>query len=194
MIAATKWGMGLHFEDLNLVDYVYATKLFVFAQIFAVISIAIAKTSFCVTLLRLANSKWQTFLIWSIIITVNLFIWLAAIFVLVSCNPVAKTWDPSIPGTCWDFLQFHSFGIFIGVYSAFTDFLLALFPWVLVWHLRMRRLEKAGICIAMSMGVLYVRLPPLQSNTADLVLQIRCHGHSQDVSHDTEPSLDRFLL
>ena len=153
--------MGQHFENLNLVDFVYATKLSVFAQFFAVISIAIAKTSFCVTLLRLASSKWQTILIWAITITVNLFIWLGAIFVLVSCSPVAKLWDPSIPGTCWDFVPFHSFGIFIGVYSAFTDFLLALFPWVLVWHLRMRRLEKAGICIAMSMGVLCVPLPPL---------------------------------
>lgn len=44
------------------------------------------------------------------------------------------------------------------VWSALTDFVLAAFPWFLVWNLQMRRVERIGVCICMSMGVLYVSL------------------------------------
>ena len=37
-----------------------------------------------------------------------------------------------------------------------TDFVLAVFPWVLIWNLQMRFVEKLGVCICMSMGLLYV--------------------------------------
>ena len=40
------------------------------------------------------------------------------------------------------------------VYSAAMDFTLALLPWKLIWSLQMRKVEKLGIAIAMSMGIL----------------------------------------
>jgi len=36
------------------------------------------------------------------------------------------------------------------------DFVLALLPWTVVWGLTMRKTEKIGVAVAMSMGVLYV--------------------------------------
>lgn len=34
------------------------------------------------------------------------------------------------------------------------DFLLALLPWKLIWTLRMKKAEKVGLAIALSMGIL----------------------------------------
>ncbi len=41
-------------------------------------------------------------------------------------------------------------------YSGIMDFVLALLPWKVIWKLQMKRKEKVGIALAMSMGVLYV--------------------------------------
>ena len=35
------------------------------------------------------------------------------------------------------------------------DLTLAMLPWKVIWKLQMRRAEKIGIAVAMSMGVLY---------------------------------------
>lgn len=41
-------------------------------------------------------------LIWFIIVTVNIGLTIAAIFMWVQCNPPRKVWETNIPGTCWD--------------------------------------------------------------------------------------------
>ena len=38
-------------------------------------------------------------------------------------------------------------------YSALMDFVLAFLPWKLVWSLQMRKKEKFGVAVAMSLGV-----------------------------------------
>lgn len=44
-------------------------------------------------------------------------------------------------------------------YSAAMDFVLALLPWQIIWNLQMKRKEKFGVAVAMSMGILYVSAP-----------------------------------
>ena len=39
-------------------------------------------------------------------------------------------------------------------YSGLMDFVLALLPWSILWHLQMKRREKIGVGIAMSLGIL----------------------------------------
>ncbi|KAM3421885.1 hypothetical protein BST61_g2262 [Cercospora zeina] len=38
-------------------------------------------------------------------------------------------------------------------YNVIMDFIFALFPWVITWNLDMRRREKVGLCITMSLGM-----------------------------------------
>ena len=80
------------------------------------------------------------------------------------------------------------------VYSAVVDFVLAFLPWPLIWGLRMRRREKIGVAVAMSMGVLYVACASDASNPGrvDELTQIfqcrdRCHrkGPSAAPSHES---------
>jgi hypothetical protein len=39
-------------------------------------------------------------------------------------------------------------------YSGIMDLVLALLPWTVIWKLQMKRKEKIGVALAMSMGVL----------------------------------------
>ncbi len=41
-------------------------------------------------------------------------------------------------------------------WSALVDFVLAIFPWLLIWGVQMKTAEKVGLIIAMSLGILYV--------------------------------------
>ena len=43
-------------------------------------------------------------------------------------------------------------GVALG-YSALMDFVLAFLPWRIVWSLQMKKKEKFGVAVAMSLGV-----------------------------------------
>ncbi|KAK3381787.1 hypothetical protein B0H63DRAFT_561409 [Podospora didyma] len=154
IVSATKYGIGRHYNVLSHEDTVRAHLLLGTADFFAITSIAISKSSFAVTLLRLAIHTWHRAFIWTIIVTVNLALWTTAIFIFTSCSPIERIWDPLVPGTCWNARMLLDYNIFSGAWSAAMDFVLALFPWLLIMRLNMRRVEKIGVCVAMSLGVL----------------------------------------
>ncbi|KAK4158623.1 hypothetical protein QBC43DRAFT_19368 [Cladorrhinum sp. PSN259] len=118
----------------------------------SIMAALLSKTSFAVTLLRL-SSGLMTHIIWFLIVTMNVFLGLSAIFIWAQCTPSAKTWRPELQGRCWDPSINAKYGLFSGVYSAFVDFALSFLPSYLIWNLRMEIKEKIGVVLAMSMGV-----------------------------------------
>ncbi|KAK3988972.1 hypothetical protein QBC44DRAFT_397239 [Cladorrhinum sp. PSN332] len=110
-----------------------------------------SKTSFAITLLRIAKG-WVKWLVWFIIITMNVALGLNAMISWVACQPIQKSWDPTLPGTCIP-SAITALGYLSGSYSAACDFTLALLPWAVIWNLHMRTKEKLGVCLAMSMGI-----------------------------------------
>ncbi|KAK3693205.1 hypothetical protein B0T22DRAFT_361933, partial [Podospora appendiculata] len=152
---STRYGMGTHiWEIVDFAALAVANKYLFVGEFFGIIGIAFAKTSFCLTLLRLAVKPWHRILIWSCAVTINLFMWPCAITFFVGCVPLAKKFDDSVPGTCVDTVPIVHFAVFAGVWSAMTDFILAIFPWFLVWNLQMKLVERCGVCICMSIGIL----------------------------------------
>ncbi|KAK4150047.1 hypothetical protein C8A00DRAFT_18365 [Chaetomidium leptoderma] len=150
---------------------------------FTVVAIAWTKTAFAMTLLRLTDrSEWMKRLLWVVIITMNIAMGISALFFWIQCRPLARSWTPSIPGSCWDSKINERYNIFSSAYSAGVDFLLAALPWKLLYNLQITRKEKLGTAIAMSMGVVAgvtgiiktTKLPKLASpdiyDAADLVI------------------------
>lgn len=60
-----------------------------------------SKTSFALTLLRLVEGRLK-WLIWFIIITMNIAMGLSALFNWIQCTPVESTWNVGMERTCWD--------------------------------------------------------------------------------------------
>ncbi|KAK3323009.1 hypothetical protein B0H66DRAFT_555653 [Apodospora peruviana] len=145
-------GLGRHvyavdpenFSTLGLVGNLTGT--------FSILAATWSKTSFALTLLRLMQGKMKV-LLWAIIATVNMFMGLNALFMWIRCSPPLKTWNPYVPGTCWGPHVYTNYGMFAAGYSAAMDFVLALLPWKIIWKLQMKRKEKVGVAMAMSMGI-----------------------------------------
>lgn len=55
---------------------------------------------------------------------------------------------------CWPTSIFENIALTAGAYSGCMDFILALLPWAVIWKLQMKKREKFGIAVAMSLGVL----------------------------------------
>lgn len=122
---------------------------------FTMLAMMWSKTSFAVVLLRLTHGKLKG-MVWFTIASVNILMGIEVILIWVKCTPVASSWDRTILGTCWDTKYVNGAGVFAGCLSGVCDIVLSLLPWTLIWNLRMKKREKLGIGIAMSMGILYV--------------------------------------
>src|SRR3954447_10597928 len=93
---ATKYGLGMHWEDMDYTKIPNINLLSYPAGFCTILGTAWSKTSFAITLLRLPISRWMKWFIWFIIITVNLVLGFTAATMFVSCWPVEKTWYSEI--------------------------------------------------------------------------------------------------
>ncbi len=148
----TTLGYGLHiwdFDQNNMQAMMLPTNI---AGTFLVTGSVWSKTSFGVTLLFITDG-WVKKLTWFCIISMNIAMFLSALFPWVSCTPVQKAWDLATQGTCWDQRVIVDYNIFSAAYSALMYFTLAFLPWKFLWKLQMKQGEKIGVGVAMSMGV-----------------------------------------
>ena len=150
----TGLGYGLHIWDFDVMTNMPPLLVIVnVAGTFSVTAASWSKTSFGITLLHLTEG-WVKKTVWFILITMNIFMGLSALFPWVNCTPVRKAWDMFAVGSCWDPKVMVHYNIFSGVYSACSDIALALLPWQFISGLQMKKKEKIGVGIAMSMGIL----------------------------------------
>ncbi|KAI5925152.1 hypothetical protein F4810DRAFT_700311 [Camillea tinctor] len=133
------------FRGIGLQDLVAGTLFF--------LGSAWSKTSFALTLLRIAGRRLKIGL-WYIIISMNLLITISVILRWVQCQPPRKGWDfYGTEGTCLDRNSILAVTYSAAAYSAFLDFVLAFLPWSIISKLQMKTSEKVGVSIALSMGV-----------------------------------------
>ncbi|KAI9931469.1 hypothetical protein ASPWEDRAFT_398146 [Aspergillus wentii DTO 134E9] len=151
--AAARLGVGRHLATIPAADIPPALELVYIGEFIAIIACVLSKTSFAVTLLRIVTRPWQKVMLWFIIVTMNIVMWLTAILYFAQCSNPARLWDFSIEATCWSPDVVTHLALFAGAYSGLMDLVLAMLPWWVIWKLQMKRREKTGIAIAMSLGV-----------------------------------------
>lgn len=70
-----------------------------------------------------------------------------------NCVPVAKFWDPSIPGHC---LSFKGLWFFNASMNILTDVTLLVMPMPLLSQLQLPRMQKLALMGVFAVGILYV--------------------------------------
>ncbi|OIW27870.1 hypothetical protein CONLIGDRAFT_646091 [Coniochaeta ligniaria NRRL 30616] len=134
-------------------------------------ALALTKTSFAVTLLRVAQG-WQKWLIWFLIGSMNLLLAINAITTwMAACDRVGIDHYNAVLPACWGVMDSVIVAMVANAYSAIVDFVLALLPWKIILSLQMKMHEKIGVAIAMSLGLLYVanhNLSPVVDHTDTL--------------------------
>jgi len=180
-ILVSEFKLGHHSWDLVINDLAKFIILLSSRATITLTALSWTKTAFAITLLRLVTGRTRAF-VWFIIISLQVTMGFSAAVPWIQCNPIAKTWDPTLPGTCWAAKVGTKIWIGTGAYSALMDFILAALPWTFLWGLLLRKTEKIGISVAMSMGVVAgavgivkcVKLPNLGSgdsyNETDLYI------------------------
>jgi hypothetical protein len=175
----TKFGIGLHYEDMDPLKMPVVTIISYSAGFATILGAAWSKTSFAITLLRLSEG-WVKWVVWYIIISVNLVLGVSATILWIQCWPVEKLWIYELKATCWPVEIVERYQMFTSsacpserehvpcekptnkddsVYSGILDIALAILPWWIIWHVTINKREKIGALVAMSMGVLYVLGP-----------------------------------
>ncbi|KAF6826622.1 hypothetical protein CPLU01_09573 [Colletotrichum plurivorum] len=111
------------------------------------------KTAFGVTLLRMSN-QWQRWVLWFCIFTMNAWMILKVIFQWAKvCGKSSYQGDYRLD-FCIGKTFRDDFKEGGNVYNIIMDFIFASFPWLITRSLEMRRAEKVGLCITMSLGMI----------------------------------------
>ncbi|KAH7040195.1 uncharacterized protein B0I36DRAFT_233890, partial [Microdochium trichocladiopsis] len=118
-------------------------------------ALVLTKTSFAITLLRLATG-WHKWLIWVLVVTMWLIISINAVTTwFAACDRVGiDHYEAVLPDVCWSTMNSVLVAMVANCYSAIIDFVLALLPWKIVMSLQMKTHEKLGVGFAMSLGML----------------------------------------
>ncbi|KXX73951.1 hypothetical protein MMYC01_208728 [Madurella mycetomatis] len=116
------------------------------------------KTSFAVTLLRLPV-RWIRICVWCILVSMTVTLTASVILVWVECSPF------KLPRKCVPVEVSIKYNVFSCAYSALMDVVLAFLPWKWIWSLQMSTKEKAGVLIAMTMGVFAGAAAAVKSTT-----------------------------
>ncbi|KAI1191093.1 hypothetical protein F5B17DRAFT_426973 [Nemania serpens] len=147
------WGYGQHVDKIEPQK---ASWIVAYLQIVSGVvrlSTNLARVSFALTLLQLSNERQKLF-VWFAIGSLLAVTTPSIILPFVSCRPYSKIFDPSIPGTCIDEAASVGYFNFEGAYTALIDFLLVALPWWILSKLQMRRVERLGASLGLSLGAL----------------------------------------
>ncbi|KAL5119843.1 hypothetical protein ACEQ8H_002204 [Pleosporales sp. CAS-2024a] len=131
---------------------------------------ALSKTAFAVTLLKLTRN-WAhsaySWVLWFCIVSMNTYM-MAKVVAQWGKVCGSESYDVSwrldfcmVPKTRDAFKEGGN------VYNVIMDFILAAFPWVLTWKLEMRKSEKIGLCITMSLGMFVAIIAAIRINWKD---------------------------
>jgi len=112
-----------------------------------------SKTAFALTLIKLTKG-WYHYVFWFCIASMNSYMVVKVIFQWAKiCNkPSYDVWYRL--DFCLDNQFRDDFKEGGNVYNIIMDFVLASFPWIITWHLDMRKVEKIGLCVTMSLGMI----------------------------------------
>lgn len=97
-------------KEINLFTILVAT--------FGIIATTTSKTSFALTLYRIVTNIWTKYFLIFVIVSINISMNLVWMFGFAKCTPLARVWDSSVPGTCWDKTQLVRYQLFAACESA----------------------------------------------------------------------------
>lgn len=96
------YGLGRHIGCLSKTDIINTVKLQAIGEIPIIISTLFSRVSVCLFLLRIfaVNVSWRWTLYVIIALTAGTNI-ACGTAIMLRCQPLAKEWNPAIPGRCW---------------------------------------------------------------------------------------------
>ena len=154
VVVEVHYGFGRHKFYLTDWQYIEYTKYSYGEWIQTFQTLMFTKLSICFLLLRIpVETRYIRPIQGTIVALVVSNIVLTLIWIL-QCSPVAGAWNKQTPATCFTDAQLQRIIISQALISIISDFLLALFPIVLLYKVQIELRIKAGLCFLMSLGLM----------------------------------------
>ncbi|KAJ5291694.1 integral membrane protein [Penicillium angulare] len=149
------YGMGHHLETLKTPESQALTimKFNTFYQMDNVLCTLFTKLSISAYILRIKDSKRIRWVL-GVLMTLMALATIAVIVVLsVSCMPLKKLWDPTVPGTCLDLTTVYYVAYVQSGFTIVIDLCLSAAPILILWNVKIQRGRKSLICCLLSLGL-----------------------------------------
>lgn len=105
-------GFGTHIWTISKENLKTINLDTILVATFGIIATTTSKSSFALTLHRIATNVWMKYFLIFVIVSINISMNLVWIFGFAKCTPLKRVWDKSVPGTCWDPKKLVKFQLF----------------------------------------------------------------------------------
>ncbi|KAI5240906.1 hypothetical protein E4T43_05753 [Aureobasidium subglaciale] len=149
-IYQTKWGLGLNAADFPPENAVpFSRTQFAGGPLYCLTVLGF-KLSLLISYLRVAgfNRTYAT-VVWVVMGSVIVCQILFTILLSAGCRPIAKQWDPSIPGTCLNALPIY---FALGGTSLGWDLIIIILPFPILRRLHLDWQRKVALLAVFSLG------------------------------------------
>jgi hypothetical protein len=86
----------------------------------------------------------------------------ATVATILQCSPIARAWNKTITGTCFDIVAFWYAN---ASYTIGTDLILLLLPMRVIWCIQLRAVQKVAVLIVFAMGGLVTIFSIIRTTT-----------------------------
>jgi hypothetical protein len=122
----SRYGNGRHQVYVSDEDYMYNNMLGFYTQIFLFASSCLLKTSICLLLLRIKDTRGLKIMLYAVIAGLFVTNFGCVIILLAQCHPVETYWKGT-GGVCWDpQVRIYAFYITIGVSPRLAPYAIVL--------------------------------------------------------------------
>ncbi|CAD0037048.1 unnamed protein product, partial [Aureobasidium pullulans] len=149
-IYQTKWGLGLNAADFPPENAVpFSRTQFAGGPLYCLTVLGF-KLSLLISYLRVAgfNRTYAT-IVWVVIVSVVISQIIFTILLSAGCRPIAKQWDPSIPGKCINALPAY---FALGGTSLGWDLIIIILPFPILRRLQLDWQRKVALLAVFSLG------------------------------------------
>ncbi|KAG9959563.1 hypothetical protein KCU61_g7292, partial [Aureobasidium melanogenum] len=149
-IHQTKWGLGLKAADFPPRNAVPFSRIQFAGGPLYCLTVLGFKLSLLISYLRVAgfNRTYAT-VVWTVLVSVLISQSLFTILLSVGCQPIAKQWDPSIPGKCLNALPIY---FALGGTSLGWDLIIIVLPFPILRRLQLDSHRKVALFAVFSLG------------------------------------------
>lgn len=81
---------------------------------------------------------------------ITLWVLTITIVLALECRPIAKFWNPLVPGKCFNLV---AFSYFTNISNLVTDIWIFLLPIPVIWRLHISNNQKLGLCGVFLIGL-----------------------------------------
>ncbi|KAM0165943.1 hypothetical protein ACHAQE_002043 [Botrytis cinerea] len=154
LLRSLAFGLGAHIYNIDS-DYLDMLAKYIFAsELLYVITMAITKVSIGVYFLRLANKRYQFWIIYSVMAIAVMVSIAYFIFVLLQCQPISYFWNmfDDSSGFCLSTSTRANVTYAHAAMSALTDWAYGILPITFVWKMKMNPRTKLSVVLILSLG------------------------------------------